>query len=98
MNVSHSSKLGLAALLALVCSASHSQTALAPAAAAQELDVQGGKVRVVTVASGLSHPWSLAFLPDGKSFLVAEAGRIRIVRDGVLAPDAVYTVPAGTSK
>ena len=31
----------------------------------QVLDVQGGQIRVVTVASGLVHPWSLAFLPDG---------------------------------
>jgi glucose/arabinose dehydrogenase len=35
------------------------------------LDVQGGKVRVVTVATGLFHPWSLAFV-DAQTILVAE--------------------------
>jgi glucose/arabinose dehydrogenase len=29
------------------------------------------KIRVVVVAKGLSHPWSLAFLPDG-NMLVSE--------------------------
>ena len=78
MNVCYPAKLGAAALLAIVSSGAYAQTAQSAAAAAsQELDVQGGKIRVVTVASGLAHPWSLAFLPDGKTLLVAEAGRIR---------------------
>jgi aldose sugar dehydrogenase len=64
----------------------------------QLLDVQGGKIRVVTVATGLVHPWSLAFLPDGKTLLVAEAGRIRVVHGDTLEPAPAYTVPAGTSK
>jgi len=64
----------------------------------QLLDVQGGKIRVATVASGLVHPWSLAFLPDGKTLLVAEAGRIRIIHGDTLEPAPAYTVPAGTSK
>jgi len=99
MNICHPVKLGAAALLAIVSSGAYAQTATsAVAASAQELDVQGGKIRVVTVASGLAHPWSLAFLPDGKTLLVAEAGRMRMIRDGVLAPEPVYTVPAGTSK
>ena len=62
------------------------------------LDVQGGKIRVVTVATGLVHPWSLAFLPDGKTLLVAEAGRIRVIHGDTLEPAPAYTVPAGTSK
>src|SRR5690348_14539567 len=64
----------------------------------QVLDVQGGKIRVVTVATGLVHPWSLAFLPDGKTLLVAEAGRIRVIHGDTLEPAPAYTVPAGTSK
>jgi glucose/arabinose dehydrogenase len=60
------------------------------------LDVQGGKIRVVTVATGLFHPWSLAFL-DARTILVAEKnGRLRIVRDGVLAPAPVWTSPTST--
>ena len=60
----------------------------------QTLDVQGGKIRVVSVASGLVHPFSLAFLPDGRTLLVTEKnGRLRMIRDGVLEPDAVWTSP-----
>src|SRR5215469_9880020 len=51
------------------------------------LDVQGGKIRVVPVATGLFHPWSLAF-PDAHTILVTERnGRLRMIRDGVLNPD-----------
>jgi glucose/arabinose dehydrogenase len=61
---------------------------------AQVLDVQGGKIRVVTVASGLVHPWGLAFLPDGRTILVTEKnGRLRMIRDGVLEPSPVWTSP-----
>ena len=57
------------------------------------LDVAGGQIRVVTVATGLFHPWSLAFLPDG-SLLVAERdGRLRMIRDDRLMPETVWTSP-----
>jgi aldose sugar dehydrogenase len=60
------------------------------------LDVQGGKIRVVTLATGLVHPWSIAFLPDGNTMLVAEqAGRLRLFRNGVLQPQPVWQAPAG---
>lgn len=63
-------------------------------ASSQVLDVQGGKIRVVTVASGLVHPFSLAFLPDGRTLLVTEKnGRLRMIRDGILEPDPVWTSP-----
>jgi glucose/arabinose dehydrogenase len=64
------------------------------------LEVQGGKIRVVTVASGLVHPWGLAFLPDGRTLLVTEKdGRLRMIRDGVLLPDPVWfsPTPPGTT-
>lgn len=52
------------------------------------------RIRVVTVADGLVHPWSIAFLPDGKTMLVTElAGRLRIIRDGVLDPQPLWQVP-----
>jgi len=62
-----------------------------------DFDAAGGmRIRVVTLATGLIHPWSIAFLPDGRTMLVAEqAGRLRILRDGVLDPQPVWTSPAG---
>ena len=52
------------------------------------------RIRVVTVASGLVHPWSIAFLPDGRTMLVAErSGRLRIIRDGVLDPSPIWSAP-----
>jgi glucose/arabinose dehydrogenase len=59
----------------------------------QVLDVQGGKIRVVPMALGLYHPWSLAF-PDSRTMLVSEKnGRLRMIRDGVLVPEPVWISP-----
>jgi glucose/arabinose dehydrogenase len=49
--------------------------------------------RIVTVAEGLANPWSIAFLPGGDMLITERAGRLRIVRDGTLLPDAVAGVP-----
>jgi glucose/arabinose dehydrogenase len=84
----------LAALLIGWTTANHAQQPLPPQAeAAQVLDVAGGQIRVVTVASGLIHPWSLAFLPDGNLLVAERGGRLRMIRNGTLAPDAVWTSP-----
>jgi glucose/arabinose dehydrogenase len=36
-------------------------------------------LRPVTVASGLDHPWGLAFLPEGRMLVTERPGRLRIV-------------------
>lgn len=38
-----------------------------------------GDLRVEVVADGLSHPWALAFLPDGPMLVTERPGRIRLV-------------------
>ena len=52
------------------------------------------KIRVSVVARGLSHPWSLAFLPDGAMLVTERPGRLRIIRNGVLDPKPIAGVPA----
>jgi glucose/arabinose dehydrogenase len=49
--------------------------------------------RVVPVATGLQNPWGIAFLPGGDILVTEKAGRLRIVREGRLLPDAVPGVP-----
>lgn len=47
---------------------------------------QATQVKVETYASGLSKPWGLAFLPDGRLLVTEKAGRLRIVgKDGKLS-------------
>ena len=46
------------------------------------------KIRVSVVTRGLSHPWSLAFLPDGAMLIAERPGRLRIVRNGSARSDA----------
>jgi aldose sugar dehydrogenase len=56
----------------------------------------GVKIRVVTLATGLVHPWSIAFV-DARTMLVAEqSGRLRIIRNGSLEPQAAWTAPSET--
>lgn len=49
--------------------------------------------KIVTVADGLEIPWSMAWLPGGDMLITERAGRLRIVRDGKLLPEAVPGVP-----
>jgi glucose/arabinose dehydrogenase len=51
-------------------------------------------VLVRVLATGLSHPWSLAFLPNGDMLVTERVGRLRVIRDGVLDPTPVAGVPS----
>ncbi|MGD2044838.1 MAG: PQQ-dependent sugar dehydrogenase [Gemmatimonadota bacterium] len=50
-------------------------------------------ILVRVMATGLSHPWSMAFLPNGDLLVTERPGRLRIVRDGVLDPTPIEGVP-----
>ena len=53
----------------------------------------GQRIRVSAVATGLVHPWSIAF-PDDKTILVTEQpGRLRVIRDGVVMPQPAWEAP-----
>jgi glucose/arabinose dehydrogenase len=51
-------------------------------------------IRVSAVATGLSHPWSFAFLPNGDVLVTERGGTLRIIRKSVLDPTPVAGVPA----
>ena len=45
----------------------------------QPFPSSAGALDVETVASGLDHPWALAFLPDGQLLVTERPGRMRII-------------------
>ncbi|NEX19303.1 PQQ-dependent sugar dehydrogenase [Thiorhodococcus mannitoliphagus] len=49
--------------------------------------------RTEVVVSGLQHPWSIAWLPDGSALITERPGRLRILRDGALDPEPLAGVP-----
>jgi aldose sugar dehydrogenase len=51
------------------------------------------KIRVSVVTKGLSHPWSLVFLPDSSMLVTERPGRLRVIRNGVLHPTPISGVP-----
>lgn len=66
---------------------------------ATTMPVQAADYRVETVASGLDHPWSLAFLPGGRMLVTERPGRLRVIEPGPdgqprLRPEPVAGVPA----
>jgi glucose/arabinose dehydrogenase len=83
----------------LLCSdRANAQQAQLIASGPQILDVQGGKIRVVPVATGLFHPWSLVFA-DTRTILVTERnGRLRIIRDGVLLQEPLWISPTASGE
>ena len=55
---------------------------------------EGQRIRVVAVTRALEYPFSLAFLPDGNMLVTERAGRLRIIRNGVLDPKPVGGPPS----
>lgn len=61
---------------------------------AQTYATQEHRIRVVTLVQGLSHPWSIAFLPDGRMLVTERAGRLRVIsKDFRLEPQPVGGAP-----
>ena len=56
-------------------------------------------VRVTILTDGLEHPWSLAFLPDGRMLVTERPGRLRYVEaDGTLDPTPIGGLPAAVAE
>ncbi|HEX2888492.1 PQQ-dependent sugar dehydrogenase [Vineibacter terrae] len=54
---------------------------------------QKAAYRLVTLASGLEQPWSIAFLPDGRLLITERPGRLRVFANGKLEPQPLAGVP-----
>lgn len=56
---------------------------------ARDLTAGDMKVRTEVLADGLSHPWGLAFLPEGEAIVTERTGQIRILtKNGLSEPIA----------
>jgi aldose sugar dehydrogenase len=53
----------------------------------------GTAFRQTTIVEGLERPWGMVWLPDGTMLVTEKAGRLRLVRNGVLEPTPVAGVP-----
>ena len=60
-------------------------TTVAVAAEPAFLATEQHKLKIDTVATGLSHPWGLAFLPDGRLLVTERDGTLRYVDNGKLS-------------
>jgi quinoprotein glucose dehydrogenase len=81
----------LAAALAVACLFAAAQARAAPV----RVD---GDPQISVIARGLTVPWDIAFLPDGRALVTERPGRVRIITaDGRLlpAPAATVSVTAG---
>jgi len=65
---------------------------------AQTVQSQKQAFRPVVVVSGLDHPWSLAFLPDGRMLVTERSGQLRLIVDGRLQAAPVSGVPEVVAK
>jgi aldose sugar dehydrogenase len=93
--IAHHCIAGLTALLATTVFA---QPPPSTAGASAVVDVQGGQIRAVTIATALVHPWSIALLPEDRSMLVAERnGRIRLIRNHALVEAPVWSAEGVTA-
>jgi glucose/arabinose dehydrogenase len=80
--------------LAIVCSfLGCGQSTSAPAENGVVSTSGDAKFRVETVASGLEVPWGFAFLPNGNMLFTERPGRVRIIENGHLRAEPVFTVP-----
>ena len=52
------------------------------------------KIKVSVVARGMSHPWAIAFLPNGDMLVTEREGRLRLVQNDRLIEEPIAGVPS----
>src|SRR5689334_5271170 len=67
--------------------------ACAGLAMAQEVTSERERFRIVTVTRDLDHPWSLAFLPDGRMLVTERDGNLRYIGKDGKASAPIANVP-----
>jgi aldose sugar dehydrogenase len=100
--------LAIAGIAIAACSAAPSNTAAVDPNAAPNAapNAEASPVQAVspistaqgfkqaTVAQGLERPWGMAWLPDGSMLISEKAGRLRLLKNGVLEPTPIAGVPS----
>jgi len=79
-------------LSVFACTLASLAGACAPAPAATYRSA-AGDITVETIAGGLVHPWSIAFLPDGSMLVTERPGRMRIVTRNGQVSNPIAGVP-----
>jgi glucose/arabinose dehydrogenase len=74
--------------------AAGNQTSSEPTNSVEIVQANQPEIKAVPVIDGLEHPWGMAWLPNGDILITERPGRLRIVRDGVLDPEAIAGVVA----
>lgn len=64
-----------------------------PASANQAITAGSEKILLKPIAEGLKEPWSMAFLPDGRILVTEKSGKLRVIENGKLLPQAIANVP-----
>src|ERR1700674_5712835 len=88
----HGGPLTMKRILVLLAALSVPQAMSAPTYRSEEHAFQ-----VATIVQGLEHPWSLAFLPDGRMLVTERPGRLRVVAQGTLDPQPIAGLPQVTA-
>jgi glucose/arabinose dehydrogenase len=58
-----------------------------------EFESEKASFRIVVMASGLDHPWSIAFLREGDFLVTERSGALRLIRKGRLQDEPIAGLP-----
>ena len=87
-------------LLSLMLGALISLSCCLPAFAQRlgEFTSEKASFQVVVIATGLDHPWSIAFLPEGDFLVTERSGALRLIRKGRLQDQPIVGLPEISAK